>query len=252
MLTTKRQKLIAEYVDKHQFCNVAELCELTASSESTIRRDLSEMAGRGELERIHGGARSISALSKDIAQQIRFTLKRTDKIAIANFAVSSHVHNGDVIFLDAGTSVYEMTSFLKDYSDLVVVTNSVDTALACINAGIETHLLGGKIKAATHAVIGDVALSQLAEMHFNAAFLGTNGLSSTGGLSTPDPDEAAIKKHTISAANQVFVLVDHSKFGKQAFAKFATIEQVTVLTTTCTHGDWQVLPDKIQIEEVQI
>lgn len=54
MLTEERQQMIAHYVDEHQICRVTELCRLTSTSESTIRRDLSEMEDRGLLKRVHG------------------------------------------------------------------------------------------------------------------------------------------------------------------------------------------------------
>lgn len=64
MLTEERQQMIAHYVDEHQICRVTELCRLTSTSESTIRRDLSEMEDRGLLKRVHGGAQSCRLLAR--------------------------------------------------------------------------------------------------------------------------------------------------------------------------------------------
>ena len=74
MLTQERQSIIKNYVDQHDFCRVADLCKLTQSSESTIRRDLSEMDQLGILRRVHGGAQEVSRSIRDIAQHIRFTI----------------------------------------------------------------------------------------------------------------------------------------------------------------------------------
>ena len=107
MMTEERQRRITEYVNEHKICRVSELCELTSTSESTIRRDLSEMEDRGLLKRVHGGAESIKGFGQDVAQNIRFNLNRDEKAAIAREAVS-HVHPNDYVFLDAGTTIYEM------------------------------------------------------------------------------------------------------------------------------------------------
>lgn len=129
MLTEERQQMIAHYVDEHQICRVTELCRLTSTSESTIRRDLSEMEDRGLLKRVHGGAQSLQTFGQDVAQQIRFNLNKDDKQAIARLAARK-VHPHDYLFLDAGTTVYEMVPFLKEISGLHVVTNGLETALA--------------------------------------------------------------------------------------------------------------------------
>ena len=80
MLTEERQQMIAHYVDEHQICRVTELCRLTSTSESTIRRDLSEMEDRGLLKRVHGGVQSLQTFGQDVAQQIRFNLNKDDII----------------------------------------------------------------------------------------------------------------------------------------------------------------------------
>lgn len=108
MLTEERQQAIASYINNHSICRVNELCKLTKSSESTIRRDLIELEKRGVIVRVHGGARSLQDYSRDVEQQVRFNLNVDKKREIARFAVINHITSGDHIFLDAGTTTYEM------------------------------------------------------------------------------------------------------------------------------------------------
>ena len=83
MLTEERQQAIATYINKHSICRVNELCKLTKSSESTIRRDLIELEKRGVIVRVHGGARSLQDYSRDVEQQVRFNLNVDNKRAIS-------------------------------------------------------------------------------------------------------------------------------------------------------------------------
>lgn len=251
MLTEERQQAIATYINKHSICRVNELCKLTKSSESTIRRDLIELEKRGVIVRVHGGARSLQDYSRDVEQQVRFNLNVDNKREIARFAVINHVTNGDHIFLDAGTTTYEMVPFLREVNDLRVVTNGVDVALACLDNGIHTRLLGGEAKLETHAVIGNTAMKQLQEMNFTVSFIGANGLTADGQFTTPDPAEAGIKKAAIKQAKESFILMDSSKIGAANFASFAHINEAILITNNLSTGKENILPEQIRVEEAR-
>ncbi len=251
MLTEERQQAIATYINKHSICRVNELCKLTKSSESTIRRDLIELEKRGVIVRVHGGARSLQDYSRDVEQQVRFNLNVDNKREIARFAVINHVTNGDHIFLDAGTTTYEMVPFLREVNDLHVVTNGVDVALACLDNGIYTRLLGGEAKIETHAVVGNTTMKQLQEMNFTVSFIGANGLTAKGQFTTPDPAEAGIKKAAIKQAKESFILMDSSKIGAANFASFAHINEAILITNNLSTGKENILPEQIRVEEAR-
>lgn len=250
MLTQARHSMIQEYVDQRGLCRVAELCELTNSSESTIRRDLIQMEEDGIIRRVHGGAQSIKNFSHDVSQHVRFSLNHEAKVAIAKYAVENHVHANDNIFIDAGTTTYEMVQFLANIPGLTVVTNGMETALASLNHGIKTILLGGTVKTDTHAVVGQTAMQQIKAMNFSASFIGANGIDAQGFLTTPDVEEAAIKRAELVQANQAYVLTDASKIGERSFAIFGNASDTVVVCNQLTLRQKRVLPEKILLEEV--
>lgn len=250
MLTQERQSLIKNYVDEHNLVRVTELCHLTATSESTIRRDLIQMAKNGLLKRVHGGAQSVKNLSYDVAQNIRFKLNHGPKLAVAQYAAENLVHAGEHIFIDAGTTTYEMVQFLSRIPDLTVVTNGVETAMCSLQHGLNTILIGGKIKDNTHAIVGEAALRQIKAMNFGASFVGTNGIEANGNLSTPDPEEAAIKMAEIAQAQTSYVLTDNSKIGKRDFAVFAQLPKVRLIVNELNKSQKQFLPRGIKLKEV--
>ena len=250
MLTPERQKVIEDFVNQHGLCRVSDLCSITSTSESTIRRDLNQMAEKGLIKRVHGGAQSVKSFAHDVSQHIRFSMNHNDKKLIAQYAVKNFVHQDDYIFIDAGTTTYEMVPFIADIPRVTVVTNGLETALCAIDHEIETILLGGRIKENTHAVVGQAALKQLQGMNFSASFVGTNGLDYRGNLTTPDTEEAAIKKIAIAQANQTYILADTSKIGECSFATFAQVKNVTVLTTALGAKEKELLPAKIKLKEI--
>ncbi|MDO4912560.1 MAG: DeoR/GlpR family DNA-binding transcription regulator [Lactobacillus sp.] len=250
MLTKARHDAIVDYVDTHLSCRIKELCDLLDTSESTVRRDLVDLAKQGRIKRVHGGALTIKNSENDVSQKIRFSLNISQKKAIANYAVDHYVHSGMRIYLDAGTTIYQMIPALKQVPDLLVVTNAPATALALIEAGISTIMLGGILKEETQVVVGGISQKQLADYHFSWAILGANGLSSTGKLTTPDVKEASLKEVAIAQADNSIVLLDDSKIGQQNFATFADAKSVKVITNQLSQKNRARLPEGIKLEEV--
>jgi DeoR family fructose operon transcriptional repressor len=87
------------------------------------------------------------------------------------------------------------------------------------------------LRSETAAAVGPLTVAALAEINVDVAFLGTNALSYERGLTTPDPDEALVKKTMLAAARQRIFLVDSSKFGGESLARHATLEDIDVLVT---------------------
>ena len=141
--------------------------------------------------------------------------------------------------------------FMREVNDLHVVTNGVDVALACLDNGIHTRLLGGEAKLETHAVIGNTAMKQLQEMNFTVSFIGANGLTADGQFTTPDPAEAGIKKAAIKQAKESFILMDSSKIGAANFASFAHINEAILITNNLSTGKENILPEQIRVEEAR-
>jgi DeoR family fructose operon transcriptional repressor len=81
------------------------------------------------------------------------------------------------------------------------------------------------------AAVGSLTSQALAAINVDVAFLGTNALSFDRGLTTPDADEADVKRQMLAAARQRVFLVDSSKFGTESLARHAELADVDVLIT---------------------
>ncbi|WP_125605657.1 DeoR/GlpR family DNA-binding transcription regulator [Lapidilactobacillus bayanensis] len=231
MLTAQRYQIILQALNQEGICKLNELVHLTDASESTIRRDLDELEAQGLLERIHGGAQSITHLTVDLAQNDREQLNRSEKEIIAKYAVENFVKDEQVIYLDAGTTVQEIIPYLNRFQDLNLVTNSVTTALKLSEQNLNVFLPAGHLKSTTKALVGSATMATLAGFHFDLAFIGTNGVAASGDLMTPDIDEANIKQCVIAHSTKKIVLSDVSKFQQVAFATFSNLTQVDYLLT---------------------
>lgn len=229
VLTEERHDYILKKLNRENTVKIKDLEKEMNCSISTVRRDLSELEEQNLLVRIHGGAKRVYTLSSEMEVTEKSTKNIQEKKDIARLA-SSLVEEEDIIYLDAGTTTYEMIYFLKDIQKLQVVTNGIKHAELLIDFGIATILIGGQIKATTKAIVGSVSLEQLSNYRFNKTFLGMNGIDVEFGYTTPDPEEAALKRMAVSLSNKTFVLADHTKFDKVNFVKVSDLEDCMIIT----------------------
>lgn len=229
MLTTERHQLIIDEINQRETVTLQELINLTQSSTSTIRRDLSQLEQRGLLKRVHGGATQIAKRHEErnmTDKELRF---QDEKQEIARLAASLIV-DGDTVYLDAGTTTLEMIPFITQ-QDIIVVTNGLTHVRPLLEKGIPVYMTGGEVKSTTFANIGVNAVKSLERYRFDKAFIGINGIDLNYGLSTPDPNESEMKEKAIHLASQVYVLLDHSKFNEVSFAEVTYEKSIELLTS---------------------
>ncbi|MDT2595858.1 DeoR/GlpR family DNA-binding transcription regulator [Enterococcus dongliensis] len=250
MLTEERHKKIIEWLERDGLVKSQDLIQWLNSSESTVRRDLHELEELGLLERIHGGAKRPQHLEQELGMDEKSSKNVQQKKIIAKYAANL-LSEGDVIYLDAGTTTSEMIPFMKKQK-VTIVTNSVGLAAHLVEAQIATIVLGGRIKLTTDAVVGSQALEQLKQYRFNKAFMGMNGIHSDSGYSTPDPEEAILKRTAIQQAEEAFVLVDHSKFNQTSFVRVASLSAASILTDTCPLIIRDQITEQTTLKEVSV
>ena len=248
MLTEERQQIILEQLKIHNIVKLHDLIPLTGASESTLRRDLQDLENCHKLLRIHGGAQNVISLHEEPALSQKAAVHINEKKMIGQMAAGL-VRNHEVIFLDSGTTIQFMIPYLIEHNDLLVITNSVDNASMLADYKINTFLPGGKLKSSTKALVGANMIRTLEDYHFDRAFLGTNGFAVDAGYTTPDPEEAAIKSLAIAQANQAYVLSDSSKFSQVSFSRFATLEELPLITNKLSEKETSLLSKYTKIME---
>lgn len=227
MLTPERHQLILALLKQKDVVRLQEFIDATGASESTVRRDLSDLEEQKLLKRVHGGAASVQNKIEEPTILEKSIKHEKEKHAIAKYAASL-VKEGDSLFIDAGTTTRQMVAYLPQR--IVAVTNGVDIGLALIHRGIKTILLGGELKQSTLSLVGRDTVSAISHYRFDKCFLGMNGIDQIHGLTTPDPDEAYVKQLALAFSDERFVLVDSNKFARVTFAKAGNLEDVTIIT----------------------
>lgn len=233
MYPEERQQAIASLVLAQGRASVTELAQAYDVTTETVRRDLAVLDKAGIVRRVHGGAvpvRALHLVEPGVGERDVTRAEQKDTIAAA--AAEFFPLSGASVLMDAGTTTMRIAAHLPTDRPLVVVTNSVPIAarLATISS-VSLQLLGGRVRGVTQAAVGEQTLRVLDTLRVDIAFIGTNAISVRHGLSTPDSDEAAVKRAMVRAANYVVVAADSSKVGREDFVSFAPITSVDTLIT---------------------
>ena len=236
MLAEERRFRIKELLTSRRTVKATELTQMLGVTAATIRRDLAALEEEGVLVRSHGGAVSrTSSTNFQLSYEALLRANRGAKEAIAREA-DRLILDGETIFLEGSTTVYELARRLKDRTRLTVVTNSPPIlAELHSNPGITIMSIGGDLLRDAFYLCGTWAERVLREIRVDKAILGITALDPSYGISTARHAEAQIKKQLAKSAKCRIALADHSKFGKQSFAYVGPVSDVnTIITDTLT------------------
>ncbi len=211
MLTEQRKRLILERLAAEGRIVAKELSLELEVSEDTVRRDLRELAGEGKLQRVHGGALPASPALADFASRERISPSAKDAIGEA---AASLVRDGQVVFVDGGTSTARMVRRFRRDLRATVVTHSPSVALELMPfAGVEVVLLGGRLFRHSIVAVGASTAEAIARIRADLFFLGATGIHPETGVTTGDFEEAAVKRAFCDAAAETVLLASTEKLG---------------------------------------
>ncbi len=236
----ERHALITALLADRGRITVPELAERFGITPETVRRDLDSLEKARLLRRVHGGAVASDRVSMSESSLDERQGKHSDKksrIAQAALAMLPRTKAVSVV-LDSGTTTERLADLLVDWEptspsdQLLVITNAIPIAYKLsAHPDMQVTITGGHIRGLTRAIVGDSTREQFEALRPDIAFIGTNGVHETFGLSTPDPVEAITKSSMVRSARRVVVLVDSSKLGKEALVRFASLHEVDTIVT---------------------
>ena len=230
MIPYLRHKRILDVMEKNEITTIEELrTELGGRSVSTIRRDLIHLEKQGQIILLRGGAAKMLPLDKfELSISKKLLLNVEAKERIAKYAASI-VEDGDVIYIDSGTTPQYMLKYLKQ-KDITLVTTNMRIYQEENLQNFKVILVGGEINHALASTSGPITDNQLNQFFFEKAFLGANGFSEIAGINTFDTREKNKKQIVKQNAKLTYVLVDSSKAGKITLCKCLELDECTIIT----------------------
>ena len=238
MLQLERQKHILEYLKRHRKATTNELSEMLGVSATTIRTDLNQMDREHLLTKTHGGAlyRDNSDDNKELTGKAYFFHERALENQEAKEKIAKEalplIQNHMCIFLDASSTAYTLGMKLTGFTELTVITNGIDLALALKDMpGITVILTGGIVTSASSSIEGLLGVDLLQKIHTDIAFVSARGFSVENGLTDFSIYEADLKRMCIKASTKTVALIDHTKFDTTSISSYASIDDLNLVIT---------------------
>lgn len=233
-----RRELILERLNARGHITIRDLASELAVSEATVRRDLRQLADESLLELVYGGATAVRLADQSL--QARSNQNFEAKRIIGNLA-GQLVNDGDMLFVDAGTTCYEMRHALLRKRRLSVILTSTRLAIDLgSNPDIEIIALGGHYRPERMDFVGPLTANAIDQLRGYTAFIGADGLSTEFGISANDIQTAFLYQHLLRHARETILLADHTKFASPSLFRICGLEAISrVVTDRPPSQEWQ-------------
>lgn len=215
---------ICKLIKEVHSISIDDLCATFNVSKNTIRRDISELEKNGVIKKIYGG---IVLQESSNTSPEPFTSRKIkhpqEKQKIAKIA-STLVNDGDIIYIDSGTTTMHMIPYLATKKNITIITTSVHV----INASLQYDnfniiATGGSLYKPSLAFVGPSVLNCLKKYNISKAFMASTGISIEKGATNASPLECEIKKFLMQKECQKILVVDNSKLDVASLMTYANL-----------------------------
>ncbi len=225
MYNLERQEQILTILENNKSASVKDLAAALYVSLPTIRRDLTALEEQGKVQRTHGGVVLRKASDAEIPLIFREDQNNSSKKAIAKKA-AEFISDGDVIFLDASSTVSYLIPYLERFNDIIVVTNSPKISMKLGERKIKNYCTGGLLLMHSVALVGNETERFIANINADLFFFSSRGYTENGTITDSSELEAAVKKAMLKNAARSYYLCDSSKRGQKYAFNICSVKEV--------------------------
>lgn len=223
---TNRQAEIADLVQSNGFASVEGLSQRFEVTTQTIRRDVNRLCEQGVLRRTHGGVEP-PALAGNVHYRMRQILNLPAKRRIAA-RVASQVPDGASLAFSIGTTPEIVMQRLSQHSNLRIFTNNLNVAYsASENPTFEVTIAGGRVRHGDRDILRPVSQDFFSSYKVDIGIFGVAGVDEDGSLLDFHEDEVTARQAILENCRQAFLVVDRSKFGRNAHVRGGHITDVS-------------------------
>jgi DeoR/GlpR family transcriptional regulator of sugar metabolism len=223
----ERRQRVLEIISRQGFIALADLAKAIQVSESTVRRDLDYWDQQGKIKRTHGGAMFLGDGSALPALEERVGSQIAEKQLIAR-AAADRVQDGEAVLLDGGTTTLEVARLLVG-RPVQIVTNSLPIAnLFASSRDNDLVWLGGYVYPRTGVALGPLTVRMMEDIHVHQTILSVGGITAKG-LFNSNLLLVETERQMMRCADEVVVVADHTKIGRQALAFLCELSAIGTL-----------------------
>lgn len=231
MRQNTRHKKIIQLVKEEGFVSTEVLVSHFAVSPQTIRRDLNELAEKNLVRRHHGGASLLESSVVNDSYSNRKQKTAKEKMLIAK-AMAQHIPDGSSLFIDIGTTSEALATALLSHNNLRIVTNNINVASILMQkTDFRVIVAGGEVRNKDAGIVGEATIDFIKQFRMDFGIVTISGLDLDGSLLDFDYQEVRVTQAIIECSQEVFLPLDHTKFGRNAMVNIGSVKQIHKLFT---------------------
>jgi DeoR family transcriptional regulator of aga operon len=232
----RREQILAQAYEQGHV-DVKSIALRMSVSDATIRRDLRRLADDNLLELVYGGANL--PRNTDLSFRGKALRNVESKRRIGRLAAQL-VRDDEQLFIDSGTTAFEVCPHLRLKRGISVIVNSVRVAAELGGLkDLDVIVLGGQYRSERMDMVGPLAIGMLEQLRGYLAFIGADGISRDFGVTASDIESAHLYRLAIRNARETILLVDQSKFASPSLYKISDLDSVSrVITDQPPTPEW--------------
>jgi len=235
-LKENRIQELKNYIIANERASLDDLCTLFNVSKNTMRRDINELEKQSIIKKVYGG---IVLNDKKTTEPFESREEKniTSKQVIAKLA-SQFVQDGDIIYIDSGTTTMHMIPHLAEVRNLTIITNNLNVIMGSLPyPNLNVLCTGGVLFRTTNSFVDMDAVNSLKKFNISKAFMASTGISITKGITNSSSFEYDIKRYMVEHCDTVVVLADATKLGRVSLTTYCELKDIHVFITNELPGD---------------
>ncbi len=234
MLAAERRDLLLARLRADGKLESRSLARELGVSDDSVRRDLRELAAAGLCQRVYGGALPPSPALASYPG--RSGVEPDSKARVAARAAGL-ITPGSTVILDGGTTTLAVVRALPPGRPCTVITHSPTIAAALLgHTAAEVLILGVRLFRHSAVACGSMAAAAAQAVSADLFLLGVTGVHPVAGLTTGDPEEAAMKRILAGRAADTYVLASAEKIGAASRYQVLPLAEVAGVVTDAPAG----------------
>lgn len=203
---------IEKYIRDKRSVSITELCDVFKISINTARRDIAEIVSKTDLEKTYGGVSvAQNQLPPSFKERTKVNLKVKERLGRA---AAKLVQDGEVIFVDGGTTTCHLIDYLAQKENVTIITHSIDVITrAFAYPNLDVIVIAGKLNRQTFSFTNQIG-NVLEKYNISKAFMATTGLTLENGATQVVDFERAIKTEAVNKSDRVIFMLESEKVGK--------------------------------------
>lgn len=220
-----RLRRMEQYVLEKENVSMEELCREFDISMNTVRLDVASLVKKGSIKKVYGGV--CSNRQNSLVPFEERKMKHGDRKKSVCRAAANLVEDGDIIYIDSGTTMMYLPDYLGNKKNVTILTNNLNAITRAVPyANLQVICLPGILERKTNSFVSAETGKILERYNIRKAFFAATGVTMNGDVTNSSSLEYEIKREAMQHSVHKYLLLDSSKFNKSALLTYAHISDM--------------------------